>query len=339
MMKRLFRIRAFVFFAALALFASCFASRSEAAEQQRNAYAIKSAFRDVVVDATRSTVRVLCDDRRTSLGVVVDSEGYILTKASELSGDVTCQAFGRETMPAQIVGVDDQWDLALLKVDATNLTPIRWSDDQPPAVGSWLATPGLDALPIAIGVVSVGPRKIERRMPALGIVLDDSERGPRVQRILDDSGAAQAGVKEGDVVTELNGVAVATREALIEAIRQHSPGDKVRLTIRRGEDQVTLEATLGEFNSVLHGNREDFQNTLGGRLSQRRAGFPLAIQHDTVLTPSQCGGPIVDIQGRAVGLNIARASRVGSYAIPSSVIQPLLDEMKTGRMVTTTVPD
>jgi serine protease Do len=160
-----------------------------------------------------------------------------------------------------------------------------------------------------------------------------------VQRVLEDSGAAQAGMKEGDVVTELNGTAVTTREALIEAIRQHSPGDIVRLTIRRGEEQLTLEATLGEYNSVMNGNREDFQNTLGGQLSQRRAGFPLAIQHDTVLSPSQCGGPIVDIQGRAVGLNIARASRVGSYAIPSSEIQPLLEELKTGRMVNATVTD
>ncbi len=339
MVKRVLRFRPFVLLAVLAIFSSRLEDRGEGAEQQRNAYVIKNAFRDAVADATRSTVRVLCDDRRTSLGVVVDSEGYILTKASELSGDVTCQLLGRETMPAQIVGVDDQWDLALLKVDAKELRPIRWSDDQPPAVGSWLATPGLDALPIAIGVVSVGPRKIERRMPALGIVLDDSDQGPRVQRALEDSGAAQAGMKEGDVVTELNGTAVTTREALIEAIRQHSPGDIVRLTIRRGEDQLTLEATLGEYHSVMNGNREDFQNTLGGQLSQRRAGFPLAIQHDTVLSPSQCGGPIVDIQGRAVGLNIARASRVGSYAIPSSEIQPLLEELKTGRMVTATVTD
>jgi serine protease Do len=339
MVRRVLRIQPFVLLAALAILSTRIENRSESAEQQRNAYVVKSAFRDAVADATRSTVRVLCDDRRTALGVVVDPEGYILTKASELSGEVTCQVFGRETMPARIVGVDDQWDLALLKVDAKDLVPIRWSDDQPPAVGSWLATPGLDALPIAIGVVSVAPRKIERRMPALGIVLDDSEHGPRVQRILDDSGAAQAGMKEGDVVVQLNGTSVTTREALIEAIRKYSPGDKVRLTIRRGADQISLDATLGEFNSVMHGNREDFQNTLGGQLSQRRAGFPLAIQHDTVLSPSQCGGPIVDIQGRAVGLNIARASRVGSYAIPSSAIQPLLEELKTGRMVTATVAD
>ncbi|TVS19713.1 MAG: PDZ domain-containing protein [Planctomycetaceae bacterium] len=339
MMKKPFRSQSAVFLAVTLAVIVSFFIRVEAAEQQRNAFAIKNAFRDVVADASRSTVRILCDDRRTSFGVIVDANGYILTKASELSGEVTCQILGRDTMPARIVAVDDQWDLALLKVDASDLTPIKWSDEPPPVVGSWLATPGLDALPIAIGVVSVGPREIERRMPALGIVLDNSEHGPRILRVLDDSGAAKAGVKEGDVVRDLDGKAMDSRETLIEAIRQYSPGDKVRLTIRRGEQTLKIEATLGEFNSMVHGNREEFQNTLGGQLSQRRAGFPLALQHDTVLTPSQCGGPIVDLEGRAVGVNIARASRVGSYALPASAIRPLLEQMKGGTMVTTTVAD
>jgi serine protease Do len=338
--RDMFRIRAFVCFA---LLLGCSASGllviCSAADQERNAYPIKNAFRDAVTEAARSTVRISCDDRRTSLGVVVDADGYILTKASELSGEVSCQMLGRDAMAARIVGVDEQWDLALLKVDAANLPAIQWSEGEMPPVGSWLATPGLDALPIAIGVVSVGPRKIDRRLPALGIVLEDSDQGPLVNRVLDESGAAKAGVKAGDVVTELDDQAVANRDALIEAIRLRSPGDKVRLKIRRGDETLTVEAILGELNNMVSGNREDFQNTLGGRLSERRAGFPLALQHDTVLTPSQCGGPIVDIEGRAVGLNIARASRVGSYAIPSSVIKPLLDEMKAGKLVNATPTD
>jgi serine protease Do len=339
MMKKFFRSRYTGYVAATLAITVFLLIRVEAAEQQRNAFAIKNVFRDVVADASRSTVRILCDDRRTSLGVVVDANGYILTKASELSGEVTCQILGRDSLPARIVGVDEQWDLALLKVDASDLTPIQWSDQNYPMVGSWLATPGLDALPIAIGVVSVGPREIERRMPALGIVLDNSDQGPRILRVLDESGAAKAGVQEGDVVRELDGKEMNNRETLIEAIRRYSPGDKVRLTIHRGEKTVTIEATLGEFNNMVHGNREEFQNTLGGQLSQRRAGFPLVLQHDTVLTPSQCGGPIVDLEGRAVGVNIARASRVGSYALPASAIRPLLEQMMGGTMVTTTVAD
>src|SRR5690606_17538087 len=68
-----------------------------------------------------------------------------------------------------------------------------------------------------------------------------------------------------------------------------------------------------------------------GPLSERRTGFPLALQHDTVLTPQECGGPLVDLDGRCVGINIARAGRVNSYALPASVVLPLVAEFKAGK--------
>jgi len=37
-----------------------------------------------------------------------------------------------------------------------------------------------------------------------------------------------------------------------------------------------------------------------------------------------------------VGINIARASRVGTFALPAPAIRPLLDELKSGKLVTTT---
>jgi len=66
---------------------------------------------------------------------------------------------------------------------------------------------------------------------------------------------------------------------------------------------------------------------LGGQLSTRRAGFPIVLQHDTVLAPDQCGGPIVDLDGNVVGINIARAGRVNSYAVPAEVVQKLIAKM------------
>jgi len=310
-----------------------------AVDHERNAYPIKNAFRDAVREAAQSTVHVLCDGRRTALGAIVDPDGYILTKASELKGEVSCQMLDRDELDAEIVGVDEQWDLALLKVEATNLPAVRWSEDEAPTVGSWLATPGLDTLPISIGVVSVGPRKVERRLPALGVILEDSEQGPRVHRVVEESGAAKAGIKAGDIVTELDGEEVKSRDAMIDAIRERRPGDKVRMKVLRGQESLTVEATLGELSNLVHGDRDQFQNSLGGRLSERRAGFPLALQHDTVLNPNQCGGPVVDLDGNVVGLNIARASRVGSFAIPASAIKPLLDGLKAGKMVTATRTD
>ena len=81
-------------------------------------------------------------------------------------------------------------------------------------------------------------------------------------------------------------------------------------------------------------NGETFQEDIGGRLSKRRTGFPLALQHDTVLQPNQCGGPLVDLDGQVVGINIARASRVASYALPAAVVKPVLEKLKSGELVT-----
>lgn len=305
----------------------------------RDTYKVKNAFRNAVHESSKSTVRVLCDGQRTAAGAVVGSDGYVLTKASELRGDVMCQLFDGRRLDAKTVGTSEPYDLALLKMDASGLPTIQWREGDSPAVGSWVATTGLGSLPVSVGIVSVSPRKIERRLPALGVILEDSRSGPRVYRVVPDSGASKAGVREGDVVIQLDGEAFDSRDGLIDAIRTHRPGDKITLRVRRDDKEVSLQATLGEFTQLVHGSRDAFQNSLGGRLSDRRAGFPMALQHDSVLSPDQCGGPLVDLDGKVVGINIARASRVSSYAIPASQIRPLLEELKTGQLVSTTPTD
>ena len=65
-------------------------------------------------------------------------------------------------------------------------------------------------------------------------------------------------------------------------------------------------------------------------MSRRRAGFPQAIQHDTVLNPEMCGGAVVDLSGNAVGVNIARAGRVETYAVPADTVKLLIRELRGG---------
>ena len=170
----------------------------------------------------------------------------------------------------------------------------------------------------------------------MGIVLDESAEGPKIQEVVPDTGAAKAGLQVNDVVTHLNGSRVQNREELIRRVRELKPGDKVQLKLIRGDKEQAVDVILGEFAQMVAGHRDRFQNTMGGPLSERRAGFPTVLQHDTVLQPNQCGGPLVDLEGKVVGINIARASRVASYAIPAAAIRPLLDELKSGKLVTTT---
>jgi serine protease Do len=322
----------------LFLSASGWAQKLDAA-RLRNGSAVRKAFRQVVADARQSTVRVIevqqsgdeKDDKDLALGVVVDSAGFVLTKASELNGSLECRLQDGRKLSARIVGLHRDYDLAMLKIDATKLPAVKWASGDDAAVGAWLATPGMDQDPVSVGVVSVARRKIPRQRAMLGIELVADETLPKIKQVFPNSGAARAGLKANDVITRVAGQKVKTREALIRALRAFRPGDTLNLLIRRGNEEKSLSATLGDSVSSRP-NRANLQNQLGGRLSRRRAGFDAILQHDTVLRPRDCGGVIVGLDGRAVGINIARAGRIESYAIPAAIVVSLLDDLKSGKL-------
>ena len=63
---------------------------------------------------------------------------------------------------------------------------------------------------------------------------------------VDRSGpAARAGLRPGDVVTEVDGRAVSSANALIKAIATLQPGRAVTLSVRRGTHDVTIQVTIG----------------------------------------------------------------------------------------------
>ncbi|MDX1948509.1 MAG: PDZ domain-containing protein [Pirellulaceae bacterium] len=288
---------------------------------------VLAAFREVVAPASKSTTQIYCDGYRAALGAVVDAKGYIVTKSSELKGKVECQFYDGQRREAAIVGRDQGLDLAVLKVDAQDLAVVPWTDTESLPVGSWLATPTISRDPIAIGVVSVGPRKIPAPSGALGIQLDSVDQPARIQEVMDDSAAEKAGLQAGDVILKVNGKTIEGRQQLVETIRGYMPGQKVELLVKRDADELTIHATLGSFSQLVHGDREQFQNTLGGALSERRAGFASVLQHDSVLKPSECGGPIVDLEGKVVGINIARAGRVETFALPASLVREAVKKL------------
>jgi serine protease Do len=152
--------------------------------------------------------------------------------------------------------------------------------------------------------------------------------------VVPGSGAAQAGLVRGDIVTRLNDRPMDTAEALVAATSALLPGDAVTLTVQRANKTEVIQAVLGSVSNTLSSYRARYQDQLGGPLSVRRVLFPSALEHDSVLSPHQCGGPLVGLDGKAIGINIARASRVATYAIPARVARPLLEAFKTRTMVT-----
>ena len=78
------------------------------------------------------------------------------------------------------------------------------------------------------------------------IVRGGNENEPAV---LADSAADKAGIKEKDIILELGGKKITSESTLSKLIQQYYPGDTVDLKILRGEEGLTVTATLGEKSS------------------------------------------------------------------------------------------
>lgn len=84
-------------------------------------------------------------------------------------------------------------------------------------------------------------------MPLLGVRfdVDPEDRGVLVTGVLRRSGAAEAGVKLGDIIAKFDDQPVRDEKSIFEALALKVPGDPVTLTILRDQDTIQLEATLG----------------------------------------------------------------------------------------------
>ncbi len=72
------------------------------------------------------------------------------------------------------------------------------------------------------------------------------DQGAYVESLTEGAPAEKAGVEVGDVVTAADGKDVRTMNDLIVAVRRHEIGEKVKLTIRRGEQTLTIEVPVGD---------------------------------------------------------------------------------------------
>jgi S1-C subfamily serine protease len=95
------------------------------------------------------------------------------------------------------------------------------------------------------GAALVGAQDTPSEQPYLGVRLADTDAGVVIAEIAPDSPAAAAELQVDDLLTSINGDAVADARAAVEAIRALAPGDTVTLDVTRADETLTLEATLG----------------------------------------------------------------------------------------------
>ncbi len=290
----------------------------------------------IATKAGQSTVAVLCDGKPSALGTVVRKDGIILTKFSELHGKITCK-IGADELPATLIKKRNEHDLALLKVDAKDLTPIVWADGDSLVPGSWLITPSADNDALGLGIVSIAvrpiadyPSMVMKNRAIVGVLLDQEAKNALVQNVSPGLPAAIAGLRAGDVIEKVDGQTMKAPKDVNQFLGRYKPGDRISMQVIRGGKPVTLTMVLVSSDKMApktDGASLTRLSEAGGTVSRRHGSFVSAFTHDTVIQATDCGGPIVNLDGRAVGLNIARVDRTATYAIPASMLRMLMPEM------------
>lgn len=265
-------------------------------------------------------------------GVVYSEDGYIITNNHVIEGASTINVTFNDgkSYEASLVAADSQSDIAVLKIDASGLTPVSFSDSDSLSVGdlavvignplgtlAGTATEGIvsglereitidgksmtliqvsasvnpgnsgggvfDQKGNLIGLVvakssgsdveglgfaipsntvqSVVKSLIENGYvagrPAAGITIVDlssatdamkygvKQTGVYIQEVTGENAKA-AGLEAGDLVYMIDGEKVTSSDMLVRTIQKHEVGDKVKLTVVRGDEMKDIELTLEE---------------------------------------------------------------------------------------------
>ena len=270
--------------------------------------------------------------KEIAYGTIITADGYIFTKASEVEDikKIDIRVDKESYKDAKVVMTDPRWDVALLKIDAIGLTPIVFAPDSELARGTWVIVNGVTSRTnrrVMAGIISADAREIPPEGgTVLGVTLKETKKGLSIEEVSKDSGAEKAGMKKGEILITIAGKPVKEIAALGSIIGEMKVGTSVKVTILRDGKELELDVELFARGDLF---REPSRNDqMSGDFSNRRSGFPRIIQHDIYAAGSRTmGGPVLDLEGRAVGMNIARANRAETFAIPVEELRELAEGM------------
>jgi serine protease Do len=287
--------------------------------------------------AAQSTVRVWSGKKRLAYGTVIGDGRQVLTKWSEVANaksSLVVDGPNREAHDAKITGVYEEEDLAILEINGEALRPIAWSNEKP-ALGAFLVAPQPDGRSAAFGVVSVLERNLrETDLAFLGIVsdLEHKGQGVKVSEAQPNTGAAAAGLKEGDIVLMVKERPISGLMELKSALTGTKPGETVPLRVRTNGGEKTISVTLSKRPELpkIYNPRLEQMERMGGKISRIRDSFTQVLQSDMRPSPDQIGGPVVDLEGRVIGITVARADRTRSFIMPSAAVVKMLANTPKG---------
>ncbi len=267
---------------------------------------------------SRSVALVESEGGPRAFAVAVAPDAFV-TKGSEAGfvGPIDL-VVGERRVRARRAAYDPDADLLLLRAPGLGLAPLAIGPDAPAArAGMQLLSVAPGGEVLAVGTCSLEPFRAEDvdARPFLGVSTRANQGGGvTIRSITPGTAAARSGLEVGDLVRTVNGVEVGPDRMLPSIIASRQVGDSIHMVVERDGRPRSVEVALGRRTPGMR--ERDRGNT---RLATS-AVLPYRVeifQHDGAIEPHECGAPLVDLQGRVVGVSVARFDRTSTWAMPA----------------------
>lgn len=303
---------------------------SPKAKYWRTADPILQSASSVLNDFQSSVIKIQHRGEQVALGTVISKQNHVLTKWSLIESLPTEEIrfrCGEQAWQVTLVGFDKLDDLALFVLHSPEhlgepqLRPVVFSTNGKLPPGKVVISAGVSGKANCLGLTTVPPINLKSNSQCpdcvdMGMTLDPSML---VNRVYPRTVGERLGMLVGDRVVSINNTSL-TSLAQYRTIEQNvHVGDSLEVILDRNGQRIRIVDTVPDLTKKTKRDRWG-----GGPFSQRRFGFSSVIVHDSVVAPTDCGGPLVNLNGQFCGLNIARSMRVASMALPAETVRNFL---------------
>ncbi len=279
-----------------------------------------------------STVVIAAGNKVVASGLVV-APGKVLTKYSDLVRwrlPLVVVDHHQQVHDMRVLASSREHDVLLVEAAGLEARPIDLSNPAQVGEGSMVFLSGPRGGVADVGVCSVDQRSLrEEDQPFIGIGEDLRWKGKGMRIVVAPySPAEKGGLLNGDIIESINGKPTAGLLALRTLLNEVNPGDEIEIVVRRGEKTFKGRLAVGRRTreNAYPIRRLEEMNAMGNKMSSRRDRFPMVYQSDMTLLPECAGCPVIDLEGRLVGMALSRAGRMETYILPAWVVRELTDQ-------------
>ena len=298
-------------------------------EFRLNGKSTQAAFGIAKETALLTTAKLTRNDKLIAMGAIVSPSGHIVTKASSCVGARIATLSNGESYKLKIKKRNEALDLAVYQMisDKVDFPFVEWCDNNVTTRVSWVLSAFTDLDEIRVGIKSAKPRKIGREGGVMGVILgSETDRGIRVNEVVPQAAAYKAGLQSGDIIYKVDRRTVKKRDQVVKLVSKKDPGDLVVVDVLRNDESKNFKVTLGHRSVTFDMFNRNMQ--MSGPVSKRKDNFPMIIQHDLPLPEEAMGGPLFDLHGKCIGINIARVDRVTVFSLPATIVSEMTIDLQ-----------